>query len=79
MKSPDCDQTGHLWLEGTSIPDDPRARAAMPIFARHRGRPRGPVAVICWHCRKTTTLEGHSPFIAPPRTLARLAIDSHEA
>lgn len=74
-----CDQTGHLWLEGESIPDDPTARAEMMLFTRHRDRAPGPVPVICWHCRNTTTIEGHSPHIAPPRTPARLAIDSHKA
>lgn len=78
----DCTQHGHLWLEGDSVPDDPKALATMTLYTRHRGRNPGLVPVICYHCKTTAKLEGHSRFIAPPTktpTLGPALVSAHEA
>lgn len=65
MTAHDCAQLGHVWLEGTTVPSHPRGLAAMTLFQRHSGRGPGPVTVVCYFCRTTTEIEGHSAHTIP--------------
>lgn len=61
MTTRDCTRDGHIWREGQR-PARTDDYAKSPLYDRHRGRPKGKVAVFCQHCTASGEMEAHGKY-----------------